>query len=476
MNVLALRRWAAVLLTMCLGWPPMAQAQARYEAQPVLKAQNLVPAALLSGPHFRVDEQVPTSDYLARFTIRSDFGVIEAHGREMLATRVAEIAALAQLAGMSKTDEFLKAAGNAAARPVKAGVNIVLHPVETAAGTPAAVGRLFDRIGLGAERVVEAATDAGKTSEQRAAAVSQRVGGITADVLGYEQERRRLARQLGVDPYTTNAVLARHLDDMAWVMFSGRLGVNTLTAVVVPFSMALTMTSATNDLVWDTPPADLIERSKQSLLAMGTGEAQVQALVRNPWFSLTVLTSLVTGLERLDGVRGRDAVVGFAATARSENQARIIAGAVQMLARQHATEPLVELSAPGPLMGRTRRGVSVAAAPLDYVAWTERVATFARRPELKNASLTLWISGAFSPWAKRELAAAGCTVRENPDQVKARWRPGTSDGEAWESAQQAGTPPHDIVPTPRARAPWREEPAQKRQLRLAARKNDLTLG
>lgn len=119
-------------------------------------------------------------------------------------------------------------------------------------------------------------------------------------------------------------------------------------------------------------------------------------------------------------MRGREAVVGFAATAKSENQARIIAGAVQMLARQPATEPLVEVSAPGPLMGHSRRGVAVAAAPLDYVAWTERVATFAGRPELKNSSLTLWINGAFSTWAKRELAAAGWTVRESPDQTKGR--------------------------------------------------------
>ena len=66
---------------------------------------------------------------------------------------------------------------------------------------------------------------------------------MTADVLGYEQERRALAKRLGVDPYTTNHVLSEKMNDLAWVAFSGRVGLNTVGAVVVPFSMAISATS-----------------------------------------------------------------------------------------------------------------------------------------------------------------------------------------------------------------------------------------
>lgn len=396
---------AAVLLV--TGSHAAASAQTVYEAQPVLRVSELAPASLLSGPRFKVDERVPTTEFLARFTIRSDFGVVEAHGREMLATRVAEVGALEQLANVGKSEEFLKAAGKAAARPVEAAANIVVNPAETVQGLPGAAGRLWDRVEFGTRRMKEAASEPGKSTEDKAAEVTKRVGSVSVDVLGYDEERRTLAKRLGVDPYTTNPLLAEKLTDVAWVAFSGRLA-----AVAIPFGMALTAASVTNELVWDMAPADLIKLNEKKLLDMGASDQQAQALLRNPWYSLTVLTSLVTGLESLGRLPGRDQVVAFAATATSEDQARLINGAVQMLARYHATvEPLAQLAAPGPVIGRDRDGSLVVAAPLDYVAWTERMSLFARRSELQAKRRLAWITGDFSPRAKQELEAAGWTLR-----------------------------------------------------------------
>ena len=116
----------------------------------------------------------------------------------LLAVRVAEVGALDQLAGMNKTEEFLKAAGDAAVRPLKAAGDMAAHPDETVKGVPAAVGRFFDRVELGAKRLAASASSPSKTSEEKAVDVTNRVGGITAAVVGYEQERRELAlrRQL----------------------------------------------------------------------------------------------------------------------------------------------------------------------------------------------------------------------------------------------------------------------------------------
>ncbi|HSB79690.1 MAG TPA: hypothetical protein VLM91_12985, partial [Candidatus Methylomirabilis sp.] len=79
-----------------------AGAQPSVETPPVLSAKQFLPPQLLAGPRFRVDEQVPTSDLVARFTLRSDFGAFEAHGVEMLRVRVAELAAIEQLEATSK--------------------------------------------------------------------------------------------------------------------------------------------------------------------------------------------------------------------------------------------------------------------------------------------------------------------------------------------------------------------------------------
>ena len=74
-----------------------------------LKAKDLVAPELLKGPNFTVDERVPVVGFLARFTLRSDFGTFDVHGIHMLQVRVPEIYALAQIDKMSKTQEFADA-------------------------------------------------------------------------------------------------------------------------------------------------------------------------------------------------------------------------------------------------------------------------------------------------------------------------------------------------------------------------------
>jgi hypothetical protein len=396
------------------GLGTRAHAQSPIEAPPVLKASELAPPDLLKGPTFVVDDQVPIQGMLGQFTIRSDVGTFEAHGREVLRVRVGELHALAQLERMSKSEEFLKAAGRAVARPVESTAQMLMHPVETAKGMPGGVERFFGRVELGAQTLAGAASDPGQSGAQRAEDITQRVGGLTADVFGYEAERRALAKSLGVDPYTTNPVLAKQLSDMAWVAFSGRVGVNTLISVFVPVSVAISASSVTNTMIYDTPAADLITRNEHKLLAMGVSEPQARALIKNQWYSLSVLTSLVTALDRLSDVDGRPAVVALAVTATTEDQARFLANAVEMLAAQHQTvEPLADVAAPGPLIGRTQSGALIVPGAIDYVAWTERVAGFAGRTNLQGTPGSLWITGRMSPEAQRQFAALGWTVYQN---------------------------------------------------------------
>jgi hypothetical protein len=387
--------------------------KAGYEKQPVLQASQLAPAELLKGSRFQVDERVPTTDFLAQFTIRSDFGTFEAHGREMLRIRVAEVAALEQLEAMSKTETFAKALGSSAMRPVRAAEQIVTKPVETVKGIPKGVERLFGRVQLGAESLWSATTTSDKSAEDRTEEVARRVGGISRDVLGYEQERRQLAKSLKVDPYTTNTVLAAKLDDIAWVAFSGRVGVSTIMAVFVPGSLAMSTTTFTTDLVWDTPTAELHRLNEQKLRDMGLSEPTIRALMRNPWYSLTVLTTGVTALEQLQGASGRDAAATFAASATSEDQARFIAEGLQMLAHYHKTiTPISIVSASGPITARDSNGMVVVPAPVDYVAWTPRVAELAQHPDLKGSQRGVWLTGQLSSRARRELTTLRWTVNE----------------------------------------------------------------
>src|SRR5262245_50890680 len=126
MTIRAMRLAALALMLSSARPAAPVLAQSGFEVPPVFKASDVAPPAMLRGRRFTVDERVPVVLLLMRFIVRSDFGVFEAHGRDMLATRVIEVHALDELDKTSKTEEFLKAAGSAAARPVKAAANMVM--------------------------------------------------------------------------------------------------------------------------------------------------------------------------------------------------------------------------------------------------------------------------------------------------------------------------------------------------------------
>ncbi len=403
---------AAILITG--GAPTTAQTPSGFEAEPVLKAKDLAAPELLKGPHFRVDDSVPVKGFLARFTIRSDYGTFEAHGIHMLAIRVSEVHAIGKLDDLSKTKEFAEAAGKAIARPVTSTVNILVHPVDSIKGFPDGVGRLFDRIKLGTETVVGAATASGQSAGDKMEDVSKRVGSITVNAMGYEKERRDLAKSLGVDPYTTNEILSKKLDDAAWVAFSGRFLIQTATSILVPYSMAMSAVTITNTTIYDTPPADLINNNILIFSGTGASDAQVKALVKNEQYSLSVLTAVALGIQRLKGVNGLASVVDLAAAAKTQDETRFMAGAVNMLARYHETvAPLAQVAAPRPIIGRTVGGALVIPAPVDYVAWTERVSGIGQREELKVPERSVWLSGSMSPLAQKQFTALGWKVMES---------------------------------------------------------------
>jgi len=192
-----------------------AAAQQSFEAPAVLSAKYLLSPEMISGPLFRVDEQVPTDGLRGLFTLRSDLGTFTVPGRDLLKIRIAELPAIKQLDDTSKTDVFLKAAGDAAARPVDAAVNIITNPVGTAEALPGGISRFFGRVEAGAESIAKSANESDKSTDQKAQETAQRVGDVTITALGFEQVRRQLAKSLGVDPYTTNPVLAEKLTDTA---------------------------------------------------------------------------------------------------------------------------------------------------------------------------------------------------------------------------------------------------------------------
>jgi hypothetical protein len=357
-----------------------------FESPPVLHAQDLAPASLLQGAGFQVEDAVPTDGIVARFTIRSDVGVFEAYGVETLAVRIAELNALRALDRAAQTPTFAKAVAEAAARRYDA-PSLPPSP-NVAVGADPALDRFFG------------ASDRASVADH---AKTER---------GHEQERRSLARRLGIDPYTMQPALASKLADMAWVSYVGGALRDALLPPAALERQALPGSGTARALVYDTPREELNQKNVERMRAFGATEEGARAVEWAHALSLSVQTALVEALGRLPQAQHRADVLALAATLETGDQALFLVRAVGILADRNEQAPVVDLIVKDLVVAKQESGQLVAVVPADTLAWTAALAAFAQREELAAPERAFWISGRATARARDELEKLGWAVHE----------------------------------------------------------------
>ena len=376
------------------------------EPMPTLDAAMLAPPALLNASGYTIDSTVPVMGYMGQFTLRAPAGTFNADGTEMLSIRVNELAAIAQLSQLSQSGVFADALAASAMKTGAAIGQAVMNPVATLSGLPAGVGRFFQSATTTISRATE--SSAGPDSSSGASDTAM-------NLLGVNKAKRRIAKQAGADPYTTNPVLAKQLDDLARAAVAGGVSLDVALAVsTAGIATAISTTATVSNLVWDRSPEDIRTIHEQKLAAMGVDADTVRAFVTNRWFTPTLSVPFVEHLAQMQAAKGRGAVVALASTVASEGEARFMLNAVSM-ARQIDTERdrVVALDLVGRIMVvRTRGGRMEVPAPVDYVVWTEPVNAFAERKDLKGTRRNILVTGLESPRARDGLQTTGWAVQE----------------------------------------------------------------
>jgi hypothetical protein len=406
--------------------PPSGEATSgQFEQPPIVNIGVLLPPGAQSGPGYQVGQQVPTNGAMGQYTItadpsvfKDDAGTYQIESLNLLNIRLSEVPAIAALENMSATGQFTKEFAQSAVRPVEDAAQMALHPMDTVTGLPSGVGQLFGRIGMGAQTVYTTATNSSEAGGERAQEVAGETGSITANALGYDQVRRDLARKLHVDPYSSDPILTRLLNHMAWVMFSARVMVDTAVSVAVPGSMLITGVEFTDDLVYQTPKGDLIIMVSKKLKKMGASDVEVSNFTHNAAIPLSLQVTAVHNLEALGHIPGRRAVIDALGNVMTEYQARFLVTSLQMLVTWSGQQSaIVGMKVPGVIVARDQSGTVIMPAPVDYISWTPRIAGFATDPELiAMQNRVLLTNGQMTPLARTQLGANGWTVREGSQQ------------------------------------------------------------
>ncbi len=256
----------------CLAQTPepfeVRRAEVAFEELPELKASEILKPELLKGQHYVMRDPVPTASGMNQFTIDSDFGVFEADGNEMLLQRLKEIDAIARLRGVSRTDEFKNSLVAAAKSPLNSAKNIARDPAQAISNVPKGIMKF---LGRAKETVANVGKGGGEDVGE---------GNRMKDVIGYSDKKRRIALQMGIDPYSTNTVLQKQLDDVAWASWAGGFTFSVATFPISgPVGAALTVTnlnSTVEDLLREKSPSELEQINRATFRAMGASASDIE--------------------------------------------------------------------------------------------------------------------------------------------------------------------------------------------------------
>jgi hypothetical protein len=406
-------------VALAMTGPAAAQPKGGFESAPVLAGAELAPAALLKGPLHTVAEPVTLEGYFGRFVIESKFGKFSVAGVNMLAVRVNELQAIETLQEVQKSQAFQDSLVRAASAPVQLVQSAVTNPMGTVENVGQGLGSVLGRIGFLARSGAQSVADSTSASPAVSGLPSAPAGetmpsAFTGDPFGYNKARRDWARQLNIDPYTSNPVLRPLLDNASAASFAGSFAINTaISAVSMGANLVVGFDTDVRDAVWNQPAVDLARQNESRLLAMGVSGRITRDFLRNRWFTPSLQTALVVALAKMGNPSGAESVILVASQLQGETRARFLIESVRMLGIYHVKDaPLAKLRMSGLVpVGIAKDETLVIAAAIDYAYWDKAAAEFAQRNELKGKRRVLLVAGIASERAAREFAKAGWTLR-----------------------------------------------------------------
>ena len=413
MNILMALTLSATV--QCLAQTPepfeVRRAEVAFEELPELNASEILKPELLKGPHHVVRDAVPTASGMNQFTIDSDFGVFEADGNEMLLQRVKEIDAIARLREVSRTDEFKKSLVAAAKTPLNSAKNIARDPAQAISNVPKGIMKFMGRA---KETLKNAGKGAGEEGD----------GNRFKDAMGYSDKKRNIALDMGIDPYSTNTVLQKALDDVAWASWAGGFAFSVATAPISgPIGAALSvanLNSTVEDLLREKSPSELEQINGATLRATGAGASDAERILHGGAFTPTQSTTFAVNLKALKGVANRGAFVKVAAQkSATEADALFCVHTAALIAQIHEKTPIARIAMLHDFpISIAKDGTIVVALQWDYAAWTSGAAEFTNEVQKlaaqsgKNPNVLVALSGQVSPRLRQELESRGFTVHD----------------------------------------------------------------
>ena len=409
LRVAAVGLLLAVAIVVCGG---TAFGQTGFDSPEVRATADVVPPALLRGPHFQLGPTVSTFAFMNHYSVTSDYGAFTGPSDARLRRLIREIAAIAELQKIHQSDAFAKATVEAGKGVVQGAQHLIEDPVGTIGAVPEAVFSVFGR--------VSEATKRGGRSKYE--------DGVAQNLLAVSSFKREYAQKFDIDVYSSNEVLQKELNSVAWASAAGNLTLSAASmvtgAAVLQAASGLRTLDQAKNLVNALPATELSRRNREALRQMHVPDPIADRFLENRLLSPRHQTVIVEAMKTLGGIPGRAAFVQYAARADSEDAALLFQEMAELLADYHRTVAPIQrldiyLNVP---VATTGKGLAVILLPIDRLLWTERTSgiatglaqTLPKQRPIQH--IEVWMTGDATTRAQEGLHQLDITLVEHVGQ------------------------------------------------------------
>jgi hypothetical protein len=381
-------------------------------AQNYERPPNFVAAKIRSvkpiGANYTIKEPVRSDGLFRLYTLATPYGEFHVQGDYMLRMRLQELHALAELEKLSQSEQYGKALVNAGLSPIKYTAKLVTDPVNTVQNTFAGIGSFFGSIGSGMANM-------GKTQDD-----------AMSSLLGVSRERRLLAAQVGVDPYTDFQPLAAKLKLLSEAAALGGLTV-TGAMMAIPGAAGIVVSNLSTantlgdmrveELARNYTAAQLLDLNRKRLIEMGVDKELAEAFLMNRNYTPVDITTITAALEAMGPVADKAVFVRRAASINVRGYAFAMRKHAEMAAKHARTSGFTRfVSLGGFPFNQARDGTVIGVMPVDIVSWTEVTARAfgGSSADLRKIGRAgeLRFTGTATNLAKQRLQASGWRVVE----------------------------------------------------------------
>ena len=312
---------------------------ADYEHELSRKATDVLPTALMAGDLWQVGEEVTPDQGLFEFWVESPWGDFPVYGEAMLRLRLREFRAIAELQDISSTEAALHGAGSAVKKSVVRLGHAIIHPKQTARTMPQGTRRLFSKLNRYAGKIKNAIAgsdepkikveenDSEKTSAAAEASVwlARKYGGVGS-------KSRDISRDLGVDPYTSNELLAAEVERVARAEAVGSVSSKILMPVIAG---ALGLMATASNIAYTEDWREVFVYNAKLMREFGVSEELILKFKLNKFYTPMTQVMVVAMLDAMEGVKDRWIVIEQASLLENESEALFFLESVMLAEWYH---------------------------------------------------------------------------------------------------------------------------------------------